>query len=96
LSWANAWSARDPKERHWHLGPVAVEAGLQGMGIGSQMMNVLCHRIDATGDMAFLETDKPENVTFYRKFGFQSIDEIAILGLRTWFMRRAPSPATSS
>jgi hypothetical protein len=46
--------------------------------------------------MAFLETDKPENVTFYRKFGFQSIDEIAILGLRTWFMRRAPSPATSS
>jgi ribosomal protein S18 acetylase RimI-like enzyme len=95
LSWANAWSARDPKERHWHLGPVAVEAGLQGMGIGSQMMNVFCHRIDAAGDMAFLETDKLENVTFYRKFGFQTIDEIAVLGLRTWFMRRAPGPATS-
>ena len=46
--------------------------------------------------MAFLETDKPENVMFYQKFGFQSIDEIAILDLRTWFMRRAPSPATSS
>jgi GNAT superfamily N-acetyltransferase len=96
VCWANAWSERDPRERHWHLGPVAVEADLQGMGIGSQMMNVFCRRIDAVGDVAFLETDKPDNVTFYRKFGFQTIDEIAILGLRTWFMRRAPGPATSS
>jgi GNAT superfamily N-acetyltransferase len=96
VRWAQAWSERDPRERHWHLGPVAVEAGLQGMGIGSQMMGVFCRRIDAAGDMAFLETDKPENVAFYGKFGFQTIDEIAVLGLRTWFMRRAPAPATSS
>jgi hypothetical protein len=60
------------------------------------MMDVFCRRIDAAGDVAFLETDKPENVAFYRKFGFQTIDEIATLGLRTWFMRRAPGPATSS
>jgi hypothetical protein len=28
VCWAWAWSARHPRERHWHLGPVAVEAGL--------------------------------------------------------------------
>ena len=46
--------------------------------------------------VATLETDKPENVTFYRKFGFETVDEITVLGMRTWFMRRAPGPATSA
>lgn len=37
-----AWKKRDPGERHWHLGPVAVEPGLQGMSVGSQ--EILCRR----------------------------------------------------
>ena len=96
VRWAKAWSERHPRDRHWHLGPVAVEAGLQGMGIGSQMMSVFCRQIDAVGGTAFLETDKLANVTFYGRFGFQTVDEIAVLGLRTWFMRRVPGSGTSS
>ena len=90
MRWFAAYAQRDPDERHWHLGPVAVDAGLQGMGIGSQMMAAFCALVDAARDMAYLETDKPENVTFYSRFGFETIDETSILGARNWFMRRPP------
>jgi GNAT superfamily N-acetyltransferase len=92
IPWFAAYERRDPDERHWHLGPVAVDASLQGMGIGSQMMAAFCALVDAARDMAYLETDKPENVTFYSRFGFETSDEATILGVRNWFMRRPPPP----
>jgi GNAT superfamily N-acetyltransferase len=88
--WFAAYERRDPDERHWHLGPVAVDAGLQGMGIGSQMMASFRALVDAARDMAYLETDKPENVKFYARFGFETIAETTILGAQNWFMRRPP------
>ncbi len=86
--WLRAWADRDSKDRHWHLGPVAVEPGLQGMGIGSQMMERFCAMMDQEEELAYLETDKPENVRFYERFGFQTIDEAQVLGNPNWFMRR--------
>lgn len=32
MRWASRWAKRDLDERHWHLGPLAVDAHLQGMG----------------------------------------------------------------
>ncbi|MBI1886713.1 MAG: GNAT family N-acetyltransferase [Chloroflexi bacterium] len=83
-----AWAGRDPKEPHWHLGPVAVDGGLQGLGIGSRMLERFCGLVDARGDMAYLETDKPENVPFYQKFGFETVDEADVPGVHSWFMVR--------
>jgi hypothetical protein len=40
--WLQAWSRRDPAERHSHLGPVAVDMGLQRHGVGGQMMAGYC------------------------------------------------------
>jgi hypothetical protein len=91
LRWTGDWSGRDPKERHWHLGPVAVEPGLQGMGIGSQMMERFCALMDEEGEMAYLETEKPENVRFYERFAFKTIEEAEVLGGPNWFMRREPA-----
>ena len=96
LRWLGAWARRDPQEPHWHLGPVAVEAGLQRRGIGRQMMDVFCARMDRERAAAYLETDKLENVAFYRRFGFETIAEATVLGTRNWFMRRAPRPVTPS
>ncbi len=90
LRWQASWSGRDPEERHWHLGPVAVEPGLQGMGIGSQMMDRFCARMDSEGEVAYLETETPENVRFYERFGFETIAEAEVLGNPNWFMRREP------
>jgi ribosomal protein S18 acetylase RimI-like enzyme len=91
VRWLKAWTDRDPGKPHWHLGPLAVDAGLQGRGIGSRLMKVVCARLDAARDIAWLETDKPENVRFYEKFGFTVAAETEILGLPNWFMIRRPS-----
>ena len=88
MRWVGAWRRHDPKERHWHLGPLAVDAHLQGEGVGSRMMQVFCARMDAAGEDAYLETDKPINVRFYERFGFEVVGEEDVLGVPNWFMLR--------
>jgi GNAT superfamily N-acetyltransferase len=88
--WLEAWGARDPAAPHWHVGPVAVEGGLQGLGIGTRLLADLTAALDAAGDDAWLETDKPENVVFYRRAGFAVHAEAEVLGVRCWFLARPP------
>ena len=88
VRWMGAWQRHDPKERHWHLGPLAVDAHLQGEGVGSRMMRVFCARMDAAGEDAYLETDKPINVRFYERFGFEVVGEEDVLSVPNWFMLR--------
>jgi len=71
---------------------VAVDRPLQGRGIGSAMLEEVCARIDRTGGLLYLEADKPENVRFYQKYGFQTIVEAPVLGVRNWFMQRPARP----
>jgi hypothetical protein len=52
-------------ERHWHLGPGAVDANWHRRGIGTQLL--LCARLNQDGEVAFLETDKPDSVRFYAR-----------------------------
>lgn len=91
MKWLGTWSRHDPEERHSHLGPVAVDAHLQGMGIGSRLMREYCARMDAAGEEAYLETDKEINVSFYERFGFEVVAEEEVLGVPNWFMVRHPS-----
>lgn len=86
--WLREWERRDPAEPHQHLGPVAVDAPLQGRGIGSELMRAFCARMDSAGTVAYLETDKLENVRFYERFGFDTIDETVLYGVPDWFMLR--------
>jgi ribosomal protein S18 acetylase RimI-like enzyme len=88
MSWFGAWSKHDPDERHWHLGPVAVDAHLQGRGIGSMLMQAFCETMDEAAEGSYLETDKPINVRFYEKFGFKVTGEDEVLGVRNWYMYR--------
>jgi GNAT superfamily N-acetyltransferase len=87
--WLQTWGKRDPAEPHFHLGPVAADAGKQGQGIGTALMQAFCDRVDRDGALAYLETDKPENVGFYEKFGFETVGEAPVIGVTNWFMRRA-------
>jgi ribosomal protein S18 acetylase RimI-like enzyme len=86
--WIAAWGERDPDEPHVHLGPLAVDAHLQGQGIGSRIMDEHCRRLDDAGELGYLETDKAENVRFYERFGFEVTDEAPVIGVPNWFMRR--------
>ncbi|MDQ4063927.1 MAG: GNAT family N-acetyltransferase [Actinomycetota bacterium] len=86
--WMGAWNKHDPTERHWHFGPLAVDAHLQGKGIGSKLMRVFCARMDAAGEDAYLETDKLINVRFYERFGFEVVGEEEVIGVTNWYMLR--------
>jgi GNAT superfamily N-acetyltransferase len=86
--WTGEWARRDPARAHWHLGPVAVDREIQGRGIGSAMLTEFCRRVDALSAMAYLETDKPENVTFYERHAFEIMRQGPVLGMPNWFMIR--------
>jgi len=84
------WCANHTDERHWHVGPVAVEPALQGKGVGGLVMRAFCDRMDGEGELAWLETERPENVVFYRRLGFEVVRESDVHALHTWFMQRTP------
>jgi ribosomal protein S18 acetylase RimI-like enzyme len=88
LRWFGAWSLRDPKEAHWHLGPVGVEPHLQGKGIGTKLIGEWCKLLDSHRAAGYLETDKGYTANFYKKFGFETVSEAEVLGTLNWFMLR--------
>jgi ribosomal protein S18 acetylase RimI-like enzyme len=89
MRWVGAWSKRDPDERHEHLGPVAVDRHLQGLGIGSAMLAAHAEDLDVQRLTGWLETDKDVNVRLYERFGYEVVEQTEVLGLPNWFMRRA-------
>jgi GNAT superfamily N-acetyltransferase len=88
--WIRTSEGHDLKEPHWHLGPVAVDADRQRQGIGSLLLQAFCGRMDRIGEIAFLETDKPESVRFYARCGFEITAQEEVLGTPNWWMRRLP------
>ncbi len=82
------WAKNDPKEPHWHIDPLAVIPEMQGQGIGSQLLQRFCALVDKTGKPAYLETDRPENVRLYQRFGFSVVHEVTPLGVPCYFMWR--------
>jgi ribosomal protein S18 acetylase RimI-like enzyme len=90
VRWISAWASSDLDEPHVHLGPFAIDAHLQRQGIGSLIMQEHCRRLDLAGEVGYLETDKPENVRFYQRLGYEVVGEGAVIGVANWFMRRPP------
>jgi hypothetical protein len=84
----NQMFRHDPRSPHWHIGPVAVEPAVQGLGVGRRLMEALGERVDEAGEMAHLETDNPENVRFYERAGFETAEVVEVMGVRNWLMRR--------
>lgn len=81
---------RHPHEPHWYLVLLGVDPAWQRRGIGGRLLEPVLGRCDAEGLGAYLETQKPENVAFYHRFGFEVRDEIVIPGSpRVWLLWRA-------
>ena len=90
MSWLGAWSARHPSEAHGHLGPIGVTPEEQGRRVGQRLMDVYCADLDRDGTPGYLETDRAENVRFYRNFGFEVVRTAPVLGVPNYFMWRKP------
>jgi hypothetical protein len=57
-------------------------------GTRSAMVGEFCRRITSTNPPDIWKTDKPENVTFYKRFGFEVVDEHPLFGIKNRFMLR--------
>ena len=89
--WSEVFEALDalhPVEPHWYLGALGVDPDLQGRGLGGALLASWLEGVDRDARPAYLETDRVENVGFYRRAGFEVEDETAIFGARVWCMRR--------
>jgi ribosomal protein S18 acetylase RimI-like enzyme len=82
--------AHDPREPHWHVGPLGVHPDAQGKGVGASLLQAFLSTVDEAGEPAFLETDVERNVIIYQRFGFEVVDSEVIGGVNTQFMWRPP------
>jgi len=92
LKLSAAWAKHDPRERHWHLGPIGVHSECQGRGVGTGPLGSFLTMVDEQSSPAYLETDVDRNVVLYEKFGFGVIAEQDIFGVNNRFMWRAARP----
>ena len=88
--WLGSWAKLHPRSPHWHLGPLAVDPAWQGQGIARQLLTRACEQAELRAPSAplYLETDKPENVRYYKRIGFYTLDSPRILGTQSWLMLR--------
>jgi ribosomal protein S18 acetylase RimI-like enzyme len=78
-----------PRQPHWYLGTLGVDPPARNAGAGRALLSEFLARADADGLPAYLETDRSENVAFYRRSGFEISGRIEILGVSVWRMLRA-------
>lgn len=69
-----------PDEPNWYLALVGVSPGQQGRGLGAALLGRWIAEVDADGAAAYLETDRPELVSFYARFGFREIRSLELFG----------------
>jgi ribosomal protein S18 acetylase RimI-like enzyme len=76
LRFSSALERAHPDEAHWFLQIIGVHPDAQRRGLGRALIQPMLDRLDETGEPAYLESSKPENVPYYRRFGFEVIDEL--------------------
>ncbi|MFI8323764.1 GNAT family N-acetyltransferase [Streptomyces sp. NPDC085529] len=79
----------EPREPHWHVGPIAVHPDAQGHGVGTALLRAVLETIDEQRAAAFLQADVDRNAVLYQRFGFEIVSQETILGIDTRFMWRA-------
>ena len=83
---------RDAPGPHWYLWVLGVDPPRQGQGVGSALLRPVLSRADEEGLPCYVETDKPINVPFYRRHGFEVVveDDLPGGGFHYWTMKRQP------
>ncbi len=81
-----------PREPHWYLAILAVHPDRQRQGIGSFLITPTLERADRDRLPVYLETTKEANLAYYRRFGFEVLQELTVPGggPQVWTMLRPP------
>lgn len=81
-----------PADPHWYLSVLSVSPESQGNGHGSALIRPGLEAADRDGLGCWLETQRQSNIPFYRRFGFELVDELEVdPGVRLWTMWRPPA-----
>lgn len=82
-----------PDEKLWYLQLLVVDPMAQRRGIGGRLQEEMLRRADEQGLSCYLETQKPENIAYYRRFGYDLVGEISPVpgGPPLFTMRRSPT-----
>lgn len=88
----NAIAKVHPKEPHWYLFLLVADPEAQRRGVGTMLLRDALEAIDAEGVAAYLETQKEDNLAYYRRFGFDVVATIRPVagGPPLYAMRRPP------
>lgn len=81
-----------PLTPHWYLTLLGVDPACRRRGVGAVLLAAFLAEVEAGGAPVWLETDRVENVAFYRRAGFRGAGELRIFGVPVWLMQR-PDPA---
>ena len=76
--------------KHWYLQSLGVDPEFQRKGYGTLLMNYILEKIDKDPLPVFLETSTVNNVNFYKKLGFEVMEEAIAEGteVNQFFMLR--------
>ena len=70
--------AHDRHPEHYYLAVLGTRPDRQGHGIGSTLLQPVLDRCDQEGIGAYLESSKESNIPFYRRHGFQVVEEVRL------------------
>ena len=64
------------KDEHWYLCLLATDPIAWRRGVGTGLLEPSLERNDEDGLPCYLETQKEDNLAFYRRFGFEETDRL--------------------
>jgi ribosomal protein S18 acetylase RimI-like enzyme len=76
LRYTMAMEKARPRQDHWYLCLLATDPMAWRRGIGTALMEPSLETIDGDGLPCYLETQKEENLAYYRRFGFEETDRL--------------------
>jgi GNAT superfamily N-acetyltransferase len=68
--------AYHPQEPCWYLPLIATDPAYRGEGLGSAILAHALEHCDQDGQIAYLESSNPRNISLYQRHGFEVIGEI--------------------
>lgn len=91
VRYSKACRALQPHATIHYLMMLAVQPGLQGGGIGRELLQDALHAVDAhpTSRGMGLNTENPENTAFYQQLGFGELGTIPFPGFTSHCMHRS-------
>lgn len=82
-----------PKDPHYYVQCLGVDPDRQGKGLGGRLLDSVLTMARRDRMPTYLETSNPDNLIFYRRFGFEVLSEVALSGdyPPVWTMLRSAS-----